>query len=207
MATTTVYSSAPMPLYDVHRSDFGNQNYQATIGNDGFGMGSEESFYPSTLNKVQAPSFPFPVPFQQPNNCSYFQPPQMGFAPTFPTNGVTYNGGLPPTLQPYNAATHFQTQPKFTMALSPTSDSSTSLQGGLTPSPIPLRKEMKKANPKSKSKGKRVTRNATQFAKGELLIGKPKRQRGPNKRPPGTAFSTLLVRSFRLVSDNSKDVS
>ncbi len=40
-----------------------------------------------------------------------------------------------------------------------------------------------------------------------LLICKTKRQRGLNKRPPGTAFSSLLVGSFRLIPDNSKNVS
>jgi hypothetical protein len=192
-----------MPLYDIHRNDFVNQNYQAPITN-GFDMGSEESFNPLSLNEVQAPTFPYPLPFQQPNNLSYFQPPQMGLRPTFPTNQVAYNGGFTPTFQPYNAA-HFQTLPSYTTALSPTSGPSTSLQGALTPSPAPLlQKKVLKANPKSKSRGKHVTRNAAQTAKGELLINKPKRKRGPNKRPPGTAFSNLLVGSFRLIPDNSK---
>jgi hypothetical protein len=110
MATAT-YSSAPMPLYDIQRNDLVNPNCQATIGNDGFDMGSKESFYPLSLNEVQAPTSQYTLPIQQPNNCSYFQPPQMGFAPTFPTNGVMYNGGLPPTFQPYNAVAHLQAQP------------------------------------------------------------------------------------------------
>jgi hypothetical protein len=94
-------------------------------------------------------------------------PPQMGFAP------------------------YFQSRPSFASTLSPISGPSTS-----TPSPVPVRKEVHKAT-KPKPRGKRVTRNATQTAKGGLLIGKPKRQRGPNKRPPGSAFSNLLVGSFR----------
>lgn len=207
-----IYSSAPMPLYDIHRNDFVNQDYQVPI-TDGFDMGSEESFNHLSLNVVQAPTFPYPLPFQQPNNLSYFQPPQVGLRPTFPTNQVAYNGGFTPgfapTFQPYNAA-QFQTLPSYTPALSSTSGPSTSLQGALTPSPAPLlQKKVRKANPKSKSKSRRkhVTRNATQTAKGELLISKPKRQRGPNKRPPGTAFSNLLVGSFRLIPDNSKKTS
>jgi hypothetical protein len=93
---------------------------------------------------------------------------------------------------------HFQPQPSFTGVLSPTSGPSTSPQGALSPSPASVRKKVQKANPKSKENAKRTTRNATQFAKRELLTGNPKRKRSPNKRPPGTSFSDLLVRSFCL---------
>jgi len=186
-----------MPLYDVHRNDFVNQNYQVTIGNN---MGSEGSHYLLSLNKVQAP-FAYPLPFQQQPNCSYSQQPQMGFAQSFPSNEITYHGGFPHTFQLHNAVPQSQGQPSFNTALSPTSGPLTPPQGGpLIPYPVP-RKAVQKATSKSKAKGKRVTRNAMQTAKGELLINKPKRQRGPNKRPPGTAFSNLLVRSFRLVPD------
>ena len=208
MSTTSIYSSVPRILFDIHRNDFVNQNYQVPV-NDGFNMGSEESFYPPSLNEVQAPSFPYTINFQQQNNLPYSQPPQMGSAPTFPMNGVTYNGGMAPIFQPYTGIHYLQTPaPSFTTAPSLASSSSTSLRYPLTPSPIPLLKEVQKASPtKSKSKGKQVTRPAAQTAKVELLIGKPKRKRGPNKRPPGTAFSNLLVGSFRLIPDNCKNVS
>ena len=202
MATATYSSSAHKPLYDIHRNDFANQNYQVSI-NDGLNMGSQESFHPLSLNEVQAPDSPH-LPLQQSNNISYFQPPQMGFTPTFATNGVTYIGGMAPNFQPYSGLRYFQTPvPSFTTPPSLASSSSTSIQSPLTTSPF-LSRKGRKTNPKAKLRGKRVT---WQTAKGSLLIGKPKRQRGPNKRPPGTAFSSLLVRPFRLVPDNSKNVS
>ncbi len=173
-------------------------------------MGSGESFLPSYINGVQAPSFlfplplPLPLPFQQPNNLSYFQPPQVGQAPTFPTSGVTYSGELAPAFQPYNRAPHFQTPPSLTSSPSSSSGSSTSLQCTLTPSPAPSRKKAQKVNPKTKSKGKQAIQNVLHAARHKLLTVKPSRKRAPNNRPPGTAFSDLLVRSFRLISDNSK---
>ncbi|KAF8506094.1 hypothetical protein F5888DRAFT_502313 [Russula emetica] len=186
MATGTTHSSAPMPFYDIHRNDYVNQSYQVPV-NNGFDTGSEESFYPMSLNGVQA----HPLHSQQPDNFAYFQS-QMGLAPTFQTN-VTYNGGMAPTFQPYTMLPHLQTlAPSFTMAPSLASSSSTSVQYPLTPSPIPSCKEVLKSNLKSKSRGKHITRNATQSSKRELLAAKPRRKRGPNKRPPGTAFLNLL---------------
>lgn len=202
MATATIHPSVPTPL-DIHSNDIFNQNYQAPI-NSTFGMGSGGSFYSPSLNRVQPPTFPYPLPFQHPN-VPYFEPSQVGPAPPFQSNQVTYNGGLPSTFQPYSAAVpHFQTQTSFTTVLRPTYSSSTSLQGALTPSLASLSKKVQKANPKSKGNGKRATRNATQSAKRELLTGKAKRRRGPNKRPPGTSFSDLLVRSFHLLPENKK---
>ncbi len=185
------YSSVPASLYDVHPNDFPNQGHQVPI-NRSFDVGSGKSFPAHSL-------FPYPLPFQQPNEVSYFQPPpQVELAPTFPTNGVAYNGGMAHNFQPYNAVPYLQTQPSFISASSTISDSSSSRQGALTPASAPsVRKQLQKANSKSKSDGKRVTRNATQYAMRELLTGQPKRKRGPNKRPPGTSFSDLLVRSFR----------
>ncbi|KAF8500310.1 hypothetical protein F5888DRAFT_1633073 [Russula emetica] len=189
MATGTTNSSAPMPFYDIHRKDYVNQDYQVQV-NNGFNTGSEESFYPMSLNEVQATAFQYPPPFQHPNRLAYFQP-QMGLAPTF-RNGVTYNGGMAPTFQPHPRLPYFQTSaPSFTTVPSSASSSSTLPQHPLTPSP-PLRKEVQKAKLKSKSSGKHVTRNATQSTKRELLAPKPRRKRGPNKRPPGTAFLNLL---------------
>jgi hypothetical protein len=184
-----------MPLYDIHGNGYVNQNYQLPA-NNGFDTDSvsEETFFPSSLNEVQAPYFPSPLPFEQPNNAGYFQP-QTGSVPTFQTNGVTFNGGLPvaSTFQQFTGFPHFQTQPpSLTTAPSLDSSSSTSLQYPLTPSP-PLRKEVQKANPKKKSKGKQVTRNATQTAKQEFIAPETSKKRGPNKRPQGTAFAALLV--------------
>ena len=201
MATAAIYSSALIPQYDNRRKDFLNQKYQFST-NDGFNMSFEDRYYPLSLDEVQAPIFQYPLPSQQPNNLSYFQTPQMDLVPTFPTNGVTYNGGMAPTFQPFTGLPHFQTQTSsYITAPSSSSGSSTSsstpLQYGLTPSPIPLRKGVQKANSKPKARGKRATRNAAQSVKRQLLIGKAKRKpRGPNKRPPGTAFSNLLVSSF-----------
>lgn len=204
MATATVYSSVPTAPYDIHPNGFLNQNYE--VPNDGtFGMGSAESFYPPPLNEAQTPTFPYSLPFQHPDNLSYFKPPQVGLVPTFPTNRVTYSGGLQPTSQPYNAVPHhLQSQSLSTTVLSPSGDPSTSLQGALTLSAASLRKKIQKTNKKSKGRGKSATGNVTQSAKRELLSGNPRRKRRPNKRPPGTSFSDLLVRSFRSLSDNKK---
>jgi hypothetical protein len=158
----------------IHPNDF--QNYKVP-NDDAFGMGTGESFFTRSLNEVQTPTLPHPLPLQYTNHLPYLKPPQVGLVP------------------------HFQAQPSF---LGPVSGSSTSLQGAFTPPPASVRKKVQKANPKSKEKGKRTTRNATQFAKRELLTGNPKRKRSANKRPPGTSFSELLVRSFRLVSGNKK---
>ena len=203
-ATVPLYSSVesvPTPSYDTHSSNFRalNQNYQVPI-NSTFGMGPGESFYHPSLNEVQASVFLSPLPFEHFNDPSHLYPPHYGVVPTFTTNRVTYNGGLPSTFQLYNAVPRFQTQPSLTTVLSPTSGSLTSLQTALNPSLDSLCKKVQKANPKSKENGKHSTRNATQSAKQELLIGKTKRKRGSNKRRPGTSFSELLVRPFRLVS-------
>ena len=207
MATATIYPSASAPLYDNKRNEFLNENYQVPI-NGGSDMGSEQPFYPPSLNGMLAPPFSYPLNFQQPNNLSYFQHPQMGLAQTFPTNGVMYNGGMAPTFQPFTGPPHYQAlAPPFTMAPSLASSSSTSLQYGLTPSPVPFRKDLQKVNHKSKSSGKHTTRNAAQSAKREVLIENRRRKRGPNTRPPGTTFSNLLVGSSRLIADNSKNVS
>lgn len=191
MATATIYSSAPVPLYDIHRDDFVNHDYEVPI-NDPFQMGFEESYSSHSLGGVQAYNFP--------QQTIYSQAPQMGLAPRFPN----YNGGMT-TFQPFTGPpqVYFQTPPPLTAASSFASSSS-SFQYPLTPPPAPVCKEVQKANPKTKLNGKRVTRNVTQVAKRGLLSSKPKKKRGPNKRPPGTAFSNLLVGSFRLIPDNSK---
>ena len=80
-------------------------------------MGSEESFYHQVQGPISPTSLSPPV-FQQPNNFSYLQPAQMGPAPTFPTNEVTYRGGMAPTFRPYNWL-YFQTPvPSFTASIS-----------------------------------------------------------------------------------------
>jgi hypothetical protein len=208
MVSASLYPSASMAPYDISRNDFVNQNYQLLI-NNGFDMGSEQSLYPSSLNVVQAPGLLRPFPYQLPNNTAYFQPPQIKLAQTFPTNGAIYNGGIAPTLQPYTGLPYLQTAaPSLMSPQSLASSSSTPSQYGLTPSPIPFGKELHKADTKRKSKGKSATRNAAQAAKRGLLIGKQtRRNRGPNRRPAGTAFSNLLVGSFHLILDNGEDVS
>jgi len=207
MAAATSNPSVPTYPYDIHPNDFlriFNQNYPFPV-NGTFGMGPGESFYIPSLNEAQAPTFPYFLPSQHPNNLCHIKSSQAGLAPTFPTDRVTYNGGLPPTFQSYNAVPHLQIQPSFTTSLSRTSGSSTSLLSASTPSPASLlREKVHKANSKSKEKGKRATRNAAQSAKSELLTGNQKRKRGPNKRPPGTSFSELLVRSSRIFPANEK---
>ena len=180
MTTAVMHPSVPTP-YDTHPNDFLNQGYQVPI-NDTFGMGHGEYFYPPSINEVQPPNILYPAPFQHPNNVPYFEP-QVGLAPT---------------CQPYSAVPHFQTRPSLTRTLSPASDpeSSPSFQGTLIPLSASLHKAQK-ASSKSKEKAKRTATNATQSAKRELL-GKLKRKRRPNQRPPGTSFSELLVRLFRL---------
>jgi hypothetical protein len=186
MATATRYSVPTSPYDYIHSNNNLNQNYQ--VPNDGtFGMGTAEPFYTPSLNEVQTHTCPYPLNY--PNNVSYFKSPQVR---------VTYNGGLPPTSQPYNVVPHSQAQPSFTTAPGPTAGSSTALQGATAFSPASLGKRVKKAKLKLKETGKR-TRNVS--AK-ELLTGN--RKRAPKKRPPGKSLSELLVRSFRLLSDNKK---
>lgn len=187
MATATIYSSAPVPLYDIYRDDPSNHNYEVPI-NDQFEMSFEELYSSQSLNEVQAYSFP--------QQTTYSQVPQMGLARPFPK----YNGGMA-TFQPFTGVPQvsFQTPPPLTAASSFASSSS-SLQYPLTPPPAPVCKEVQKANAKTKLNGKRATRNVTQVAKRGLLSSKPKKKRGPNKRPPGTAFSNLLVSSSRINS-------
>jgi hypothetical protein len=157
---------------------------------------------------VLAPTFSYPLHFQQQKNLSYFQPPQMGLTQPFLSNEVMYNGGMAPTFQPSTGFPHYQAlAPPFTTAPSLATSYPTSLQYGLTPSPIPFGKGLQKANRKSKSSGKHTTRNAAQEAKRGVLIEKRRRKRGPNTRPPGTTFSNLLVGSSRLIPDNSENVS
>ena len=201
------YHTSSVPRYDIQRGGFLNENYQVPLS-DLFGMGLAESFYP----RVQAPISPCPPVAQQPtNNFPCFPPHQrMGLAPTPPsTLPAYYNGGLLPTFQPLNGVPQSQAQPSGPTSLTPSSGPSTSLQSALpaTPSLISL-PIAQMVNSKTKSKGKRAARIATQITKGQLLLGKPRRKRGPNKRPTGTAFSNLLVRSFHLIPpDTSKNVS
>lgn len=192
MVSASVYPSVSIPLYDISRNDFVNQNYQVPI-NDGSNMGTE-SLYPPSLNEVPAPNYQYPLPSssQQPNNVAYFQPPQMGLTQPFPTGAIIYNGKIIPTFQPYTRFAHLQAQ--FISVPNLASSSSTPLQYGLTPCPVPLNNKVHKANPRRKPKEKCATENAKQSAKRALLIGKQlRRKRGPNKRPAGTAFSNLLV--------------
>ena len=206
MSMATYHTSASVPRYDVQRGVFLNGNSQVPP-NALFGMGLQGSFYP----RVQAPVSPFPPVVQQPsNNFSHFPPHQMGLAPTLPSNlpayyngpgGYNVPGGLLPTFQPLNGVPQSQAQPVASTSLASSSEPSTSsLQNALPPTPslisLPVAQQ---DNSKTKSKGKRAARIATQIAKGQLLIGKPRRKRGPNKRPAGTAFSNLLVSSFRLI--------
>lgn len=162
MATATNYFSVPTTSHDIYANYFLNQNYPGSI--DGtFGMGFQETLYPP--NDMQAPStFSY-----YPNNLPYFEPPQVGLAPTFP---------------------QLQTHPQFTTAIG--SGSPETSQSALTHSPAPVRKKIRKAKPIPKEKGKQTTRTATQSAKRELLISNPKRKRGPKKRAPGTSFSEML---------------
>ncbi len=227
MATSTIYSSVPRPLYDIYPNDLLNQDHQISVS-DGSNIDSGESFYPMSDNGVQAPAFAYPLSFQKPDNLSYFQPQvglpptfsangvtysgemastfannvvtyDWGMVPTFPTNGVMYNGGLPPTFQSYTGLPPSQTPAPSLITASSSASTSSSLQHTFAPLPAPLVcKGAQKVNTKSKEKGKRATRNATQSVKRKLLTGQPKRKRGPNKRPGGTSFSELLVRSIRL---------
>jgi hypothetical protein len=217
MATaSTMYSSVPRPLFDLYPGDYLNQDYQTPI-NDNSGIESGESLYPQSDNGVQGPTFAYPLPFQKPNGLSYNQP-QVALPPTFPNNSVTYDGGMAPgflnngvtynggflptpTFQPYMALPCLQTRtPSFMTTPSlPSTSSSTSLRQPLVPSPAPLvHKQVQKAHPKSKEKGKSISRNAAQSAKQELLGQTKRKKRGPNRRPGGTSFPELLVRSSRL---------
>ena len=207
MPMATYHTSAPVRRYDIQCGGFPNGGYQVSH-KDHFDMGLQGSFYP----QVQAPISPRPPVVQQPtNNFSRFPPNQMGPAPTPPSNLHAYysNGGQLPTFQPLNGVPRSQSQPSGSTSISPSAGPSTSLQGALPAAPGPSLVSSPVAqnvSAKTKSKGKRAARIATQTAKGQLLIGKPRRKRGPNKRPAGTAFSNLLVGSFRLIPpDTSKN--
>ncbi len=89
MATSTMYSSVPRS-YDIYLNDLLNQDNQIPINDSNIDSG--ESFNPLSDSGVQA----YALPFQKPDNLSYFQVPQVGLPPTFPTNSVTYNGGIAP---------------------------------------------------------------------------------------------------------------
>jgi hypothetical protein len=199
------HSSVPTHPCDIKPNDSIDQNYQ-TPSNGTFGVGPGESFYRPSLSEAQANIFSSLLPWEHSNNLSDVYPPHPELAPNFIPDRVVYNGGLPPTFQSYNALGHFQTQPSSTTVLDPISGSLTSLQGALTPSPASLRKKVKNSSQKSKQNGKRTTRNATQSSKEELLKPGPKRtgKRGPNKKRSSISFSYLLVRSFRVLSDNKK---
>lgn len=75
MATTTLYSSVPIPSYDIHCNDISNQNYPVPI-NEGFYMGSEESYCSPSLTEVQTPA----LPFHQPSSSSLY----YALTPTVP---------------------------------------------------------------------------------------------------------------------------
>jgi hypothetical protein len=168
-------SSVPTSFYDILQNDYVHQNYMAPI--DGrFDMGYGESFYPLSLNEVLAPTFP------KPNNVLYNQCPDGGLSPAFPT---------------YNTVPHFQTPPSFTRTPSSSSGSSTSLE----PSPNLLLGDSPRLYPELE--GNLAQPIAAPPAKSEVVVSV--RRRGPNKRPPGTGYADLVVRSlvssWKIIND------
>lgn len=173
--TLYTMSSIPTSLYDILQNDYVHETYMAPI--DGrFDTGTGESFYPLSLNEVLAPTFP------KPNNVFFNQCPDGGLSPAFPT---------------YNAVPHFQTPHSFTRTPSSSSGSSTSLE----PSPNLSLGDSPQLYPEQEDNLSQPI--ATPPAKSEVATS-GRRSRGPNKRPPGTGYADLVVRSFHLVLNNNK---
>jgi hypothetical protein len=171
--------SIPTSSYDILYNDYVHPSYMAPI--DGrFDTGSGESFYPLPFDGVLAPTFP------ELNNVFHNHSPDGGLSPAFPT---------------YNAVPHFQTQPLFTRTPSSSSGSSTSLEPTLAPAPNLLLGDLPRLYPGLD--GNLAQLIAAPPAKSEVAVS-VRRSRGPNKRPPGTGFADLMVRSFHLFLGNIK---
>lgn len=185
--------SAPTPQFDINRKNFVHPGYANPF--NGFNTGSGGPFYPQqqqqSFDGMSAPIFPTP------DGVTFHQPPDGGLPSIFQPNGFNFGGELAPAFQ-YNSA---QVTSPLLRTPSSSSQSSLSFEATSRPSPGPsfgnvpqLYPQLERKNPKPRGIG-RARKSPT----------KRPRKRGPNKRPPNTGFSYLMVRFFffHLVSETS----
>ena len=167
---------APAPLYDIRPEDYAHLSFAGHY-NGHYNTGSGEPSYPQhNFNGRVAPNFEFP-------NGAYYQMAPGGellvLAPAFQQpNEYAFDGGLEPAFQ-------YQSSP-----LSGNTPSSSSLSSPfettLTPPPGPSFENIPQLYPEL------LEDNSPQQTSPPQA--RPRRTRGPNKRPPGTGFADLLVR-------------
>jgi hypothetical protein len=169
--------SVPTSLYP---NDFVHPDYMDPFINNGqFDMGTGELFYPQQhFDGTLASAFP------NLDGVSYHQPPDGGLAPAFQYNPV-------------------QMSPLFTGTPSSSSQSSTSFEATLTPSLGPSLGNVPQLYPELEDNIPQPTA-APLDHRGP--VSHRRRTRGPNRRPPGTGFSSLLVRfiSFFFISSRKR---
>ena len=174
--------SVPTPLYDIYPNDSAYPDYVESF-NGQFDMSTGELFHPQQpFDGTLAPAFP------NLDSVSYHQPP---------------DGGLAPAHQ-YNPA---QILPLFTGTPSSSSQSSSSFEATLTPSLGPSLENVPQLYPELAASTPQATA-APLTSSG--LVSHRRRTRGPNRRPPGTGFSSLLVSFisfFSLVSEMSPNLN
>jgi hypothetical protein len=198
----------PTPRYDIFPKDFVHPSYAGQLNgqfNGQFNVGSEEPVYPQySFNEVLAPAF------QDPNSSFYHQAPNGGLlASAFQQNGYAFNGGPARTFQQNGYTFGGGPAPAFQYQMSPFSGhtpgsssqlSSSSFETTLTP-PGPSLESILQQFPQAE-----LQENILQPPSAEPApVTSGRRTRGPNRRPPGTGFTDLLVRfiSFHLVSESS----
>lgn len=169
---------APAPPYDIHSS---HPSYVNRFSGH-FNTGSGEPFYPQQpYNRLLAPTF------QSPHATLYHQPPDGGLASAFPTNDFTFDGTrrLAPAFQ-YNEMLPLSTN-------TPSSSSLSLLFGATSTPPGPSLGNVPQLYPQLEDN-----------LPPPPVSPRPRRRRtrGPNRRPPGTGFSELLVRFISVFSSS-----
>ena len=162
--------SVPTSLYDIYPNDSAYPDYVESF-NGQFDMSTGELFHPQQpFDGTLAPAFP------NLDSVSYHQPPDGGLAPAFQYNPV-------------------QMPPLVTGTPSSSSQSSSSLEATLIPSLGPSLGDVPQLCPK-------LEVNIPQPTAAPLShrgpVSRHRRTRGPNRRPLGTGFSSLLVRSISI---------
>ena len=172
---------APAPRYDINSGDFVHPNYADQF--NGFNTGSVEPPYSQYM-----PNGVFPPTFQDANSAFYHQAPGGGFPdPSFQPNGYTFDGG--PTFQQMSPLS----------GNTPSSSSQLSFETTWTPPPGPSFGNIPQLYPEV------LEDNAPPPSAAPRA--RHRRTRGPNRRPPGTGFSDLLVRFIAyLVSKTSPNL-
>ena len=162
--------SVPTSLYDIHSNNIVHPDYMDPF-NGQFDMGTGELFYPQQpFDGLLASAL------SNHDGVSYHQPPDGGLAPAFQYNPV-------------------QMPPLVTGTPSSSSQSSSSLEATLVPSLGPSLGDVPQLCPE-------LEVNIPQPTAAPLShrgpVSRHRRTRGPNRRPPGTGFSSLLVRSISI---------